>query len=387
MSKLKAGPGEPRYRQLEKAIIARLRDGSLSPGERLESPEELAKVLDGSASTVRLALQNLASQGILIRVPRRGTMVSQDALRMLQPENTIEPSVNGKNFGLLVPDIRIHEYASIAGAILEVTHATGTNVTVFSTEDDRERYDSSIRRCLESRFNGLVIVPPLYTPLRLETLTILEQAKVPVVTVWRPIDVMGWPVVRSDPTDGLFQTTSHLVSMRCKHIAMMSFQAPEHDLTRMASILGYERALAAGQLQFNPDNVFTAPNITTLSRHMTGREQSMFDELVEWLRQRPEIDGIASQHDLLAGMAVKALAKLGRPVPGDVMVTGVGGYHAISAWLGGQSLATYDLDYNEFGRRICSILDRIAEGHVFPRGHHEVVKGRFVPGDSATRTA
>lgn len=386
MSRLTAAPSEPLYRALEQVILQKVRDGSLPPGSRLDSPEKLARELDSSPSTVRLALQSLALRKILVRIPRRGTVVSKDALKVLEREHEQEPSMTTatRNFGLLVPDIRIPEYAALAGAVLDVAHETETNISVFSTEDDNERYDSSIRRCIQSRFSGLIMVPPLYSQLPLSTLSTLEQSKMPVVTCWRGVEVMGWPVVRTDPADTMSTTTTHLIQSGCRQIAFLAFDAAPHDFNRLSGMHGFTRTLNLHGLQYSDDMVFSSPTIVTLSADMTSNEQSIMNRLVDWLKLRPQIDGLACQHDVLAIMATRALRMLGRRVPDDVMVTGVGNNTAY-ATLASKPLTTYDSDIAAFGRKLCELLDQLLNGQVFPRNSHFVIPGRLVVRESTIR--
>jgi len=179
-----SNPSSPRYQLLKDEIIERIRSGSLALGARMEPPEELANQLDASPSTVRLTYQNLASQGILVRIPRRGTMVSQEALRIIGGARSTKKE---NQLALLVPDVRLPEYAALAGACLDVVEEYKKEVAVYSTDDDRDRYDTFIRRCIAQKCDGLILVPPLYSQLKPQTLGAIEEAQMPVVSCWRPI--------------------------------------------------------------------------------------------------------------------------------------------------------------------------------------------------------
>jgi DNA-binding LacI/PurR family transcriptional regulator len=71
--------GEHLYRQVAQSIGQQIRTGKLKPGERLPSMDDLAEVYGVTKITVRRALLELKSEGLLYTRPAQGTYVA-DAL-------------------------------------------------------------------------------------------------------------------------------------------------------------------------------------------------------------------------------------------------------------------------------------------------------------------
>jgi GntR family transcriptional regulator len=66
---------QPLYAQIKDSILAQLRSGQLSEGQLLAPEVDLARRFGVSRPTVRQAILELVAEGIVTRVPGRGTVV------------------------------------------------------------------------------------------------------------------------------------------------------------------------------------------------------------------------------------------------------------------------------------------------------------------------
>jgi GntR family transcriptional regulator len=66
---------QPLYWQVEHDLRERITGGIWAPGDRIPSEQELGELYGASRITIRQALGNLASEGLLSREPGRGTFV------------------------------------------------------------------------------------------------------------------------------------------------------------------------------------------------------------------------------------------------------------------------------------------------------------------------
>lgn len=67
----------PLYLQLKNTLLTRIDNGELLPGERLESERYLAEKYGVNRQTVRSAVNVLIEDGVLVKVPNKGTYVAK----------------------------------------------------------------------------------------------------------------------------------------------------------------------------------------------------------------------------------------------------------------------------------------------------------------------
>lgn len=75
MAAIKAESPTPKYRQLADLLRQRIDEGDLSPGDRIPSESQLGDTYSLSRITIRQALADLERDGLLERVPGKGTFV------------------------------------------------------------------------------------------------------------------------------------------------------------------------------------------------------------------------------------------------------------------------------------------------------------------------
>ncbi|MFA5354990.1 MAG: GntR family transcriptional regulator, partial [Thermodesulfovibrionales bacterium] len=67
---------EKLYIQLTKIIQGEISSGRLKPGQKIPTEEELCRQYEVSKITVRQAINNLASDGLIVKVQGKGTFVA-----------------------------------------------------------------------------------------------------------------------------------------------------------------------------------------------------------------------------------------------------------------------------------------------------------------------
>src|SRR3954447_24012491 len=75
----------PLYAQLEQILHTRITRGEWLPGQRIPSENELNRIYGLSRMTVRGVLTKLVGDGLLVRVPGKGTYVATPKINAVSP--------------------------------------------------------------------------------------------------------------------------------------------------------------------------------------------------------------------------------------------------------------------------------------------------------------
>lgn len=129
---IRNGSAVPKYQQLVEILRGRVRRGELVAGDRLPSEARLCEDFGVSRITVRQALAELERDGLLDRVPGRGTFVRQ-------PDNRVErlPRLSGFGENLAALGLRASysteraEEAKVSAEIADRLRGSGSRAFVI----------------------------------------------------------------------------------------------------------------------------------------------------------------------------------------------------------------------------------------------------------------
>ncbi|MCQ4160800.1 GntR family transcriptional regulator [Roseomonas sp. GC11] len=123
---------ERAYRRLRDAIV----DGSLPGGERL-SERSLAQSLGISAQPVREALRRLEAEGMVVTLPRRGTLVAEFGPERLAEMGLIRVALEGSAAALAARRAGAADIARLRARLLAMRAATEAgNITALAEANE-----------------------------------------------------------------------------------------------------------------------------------------------------------------------------------------------------------------------------------------------------------
>jgi len=210
-TKKAAGASLPRYEQVKRQLRQEIESGVLAPGQLLPSQAELTAKYGVSDITIRRALQDLASNGILQRVTGVGTFVREVkiaprvTLMLLGFDDLERWSPRSKIFGALMAG---------AGEIAWESWSMFSIVRMRDTDAARAFVADQIK---QGRADGFLIKSRDGEALR----DLLPSIPVPYVTVRTAPGSGDTPCVVGDEFGEAQQLTQHLIERGYKRIGFI----------------------------------------------------------------------------------------------------------------------------------------------------------------------
>jgi DNA-binding LacI/PurR family transcriptional regulator len=339
------------HNQLRELIVA----GRWQGGTRIPSENQLTNHFNISRSTVRLALQRAELEGLVERIPGKGTFVAYVSHR--ESQNRLIAFVtcgfDSENHLLL-----------LNGAEDEVK--TNGHRIVFSNAQTRQEETQILKRVREDNVAGLLLWPNASTSrMRLENAQRYQQVEVPIVLMDRQIHGFDCDCVTSDNYGGARALMEHLVELGHQHVVFLT-----HYETELLTVM--ERFRAYREVLHETGRPVADPWLIGQPGHEIGASytfRSTFDVNSPVLQQirnlvlsaRIQPTAIFALNDYLAVLAMQAMRSLNLPVPDAISIAGfddidIAGHLQVP-------LTTVAQDSFTIGKRAAQLLIERLEGY------------------------
>ncbi|MCL6431334.1 MAG: GntR family transcriptional regulator [Anaerolineae bacterium] len=309
---------EPLYQQVVGYLKQRLADGTYPPSSAMPSEMELMSLLGVSRPTVRHALQLLIAEGLIERIPGRGTFARA-------PERRANNRHSG-TVGLLVPEMRDYFMMRIVNGAEHTMAQRDYHPLLASSGNEIGLEQRHLREMWEGGKVDGFLVMAADSPQPHRTLSELAAAGVPVVLVDRYFDELDVPFVVSDDVRGGYLLTRHLLQLGHRRIGFVT--RPNLYVSSVAGRLrGYRQALEEAGLPFDQNLVFQGL-LPFLS------EVQVLDDMVprlalferqairEFLSRADRPSAILACNDIIAVQVMETCREMGLAIPGDVALVG-----------------------------------------------------------------
>ena len=223
------------YNQMKKDI----ENGTYLPGEKLPAEGDLCKRFGISAITVKKAFGMLVEEGLVRRVPGRGTFVTE-AEREAQPQRTA-PARNTHLIGMILEHVASPFGLDMLYAIDQLLTARGYRLCVRYSYLDRDRETEEINFLLSLGVAGLIIMPCHGDHYSTAILRLIVD-EFPVVLVDKRLEGIPVSSVRTDNEDAIMCLVEHLRERGCRNIGLLSIDASGTS-SLMERIAGFHRGM------------------------------------------------------------------------------------------------------------------------------------------------
>lgn len=279
---------------------------TLKPHDRLPSRTVLSETYQAARTTIERAISELIGEGLLYARDGSGTYVAEAAGGRAatggRPDRT---------WGLLIPDIAHYIYPGIVRGVSDVATECDVNLMICNTDNDYEKQTKHLKKLIDSRVDGVIVIPAISGTVDLTPFYELREAGIPLVFCHRMAEGIPAPRVISNNFYAGYIATRHLIASGCESIAYISRPVYSASSERYQ---GYVCALTESNRPVREQWVMFEPTFET--------EGEGYASALRMLRGTERPDGIFCFNDGIAKGAYDAVRDSGLEVGTDVRVVG-----------------------------------------------------------------
>ena len=332
----------PKHERLRRYFVTEMIAGRLKAGQRLPSEPQLARGLHVAKMTVRQAMDSLAGDGLIRRVPGSGTFVADNARRKLKPGLDLFALVVPQTHGGFYPSL----LAGFEGAASEVHHQT----VICATDNEVPRQAEIVLQLIDKQVGGVAFVPASdpFTPTY--QIRQLQQQGIPVVLCHRVVVGITAPLLAVPFHEKGRLAGKALADHGHRHVAMIGY----HPTPSTKSVYkGFLEGLRGGGGE-SVELVFTGGS------SVTAKEELVWATLQQVFAGAAPPTAIFTTFDPLAKMIYFLMPRLGLRVPEDVSLVAFGDTCRTGAFV--QRLTSVVVDEIAAGRQAALWLHEMRSG-------------------------
>jgi GntR family transcriptional regulator, arabinose operon transcriptional repressor len=304
----------PLYHQILNWIREQILSGQWKGGMRLPTENELIAGLGVSRVTVRQALGAAVEENLLVRVPGRGTYVTEKA-SVASPRKFI---------GFVVPTLTNSFNMKPLLGVESVIKQAGYHLIFSTSEGSLEKENLSLRQL---DFEGVVgfIVSPVYDESPDRYLYQLVMRARPVVQIDRRVEALAADMVSVDHYGGGYAITRHLIDQGYTDILYFGRQ-PLELFSISERFRAYQDALKHAGLPQRPPYLIrddmSETNYASIPEIVRQPDHPKIAGLIQWCVEGNLPQAIVAMNDLHALLILEAARYAGLRVPEDIAIVG-----------------------------------------------------------------
>ena len=209
--------------------------------------------------------------------------------------------------GLIVPNLKIPFFASVAYSIERVASIHDYNIILCNSDWKRERETILLQNLIARQVDGLICISAGMSVAQIEPMVNLGT---PVVTFERKLIDSALDAVSIDNYNGAYVATKHLLDLGHRRIAAVTGRA--NSIVSEERLNGYFDALLDAGLEPKPHYVFPGDYLPD-----TGAQAAL---KILLLPKKPT--AVFAFNDLMAMGVLRVLIEQGLLVPDDIAVMG-----------------------------------------------------------------
>lgn len=369
--------GDTLYRQIYDRLMEDIANGAYADGRQLPTELEVAKQFFVSRITSKKALSQLAEDGVIVRIPGRGSFVKKDchiptlqaAREQSAPVIALVMGGYGSSFGL-----------DIVNGAVDMAEELNMHLILKNTCNDQKREAKILKSLMASNVAG-IIVQPAHGELYNEVLLSAVYSKYPIVMIDRSMAGIDVPFVGVDNVKLGRQAVTKLIGCGHRNIALLALE-DDHSSSLKERMQGFLEAFADSRLAVKRDlwltRISDCAKIKGLGAMDAGVHESYVDAIAAHLKRHPEITAIFGTEYSAAKAAWDAARRIGMKVPEDISIVS---FDFDSSYLGLHLLSHVKQPQSGIGSCAVRVMGDILGGKA-PESRFFLLEGEWVEGDS-----
>ncbi len=344
---------EPFHQQLLNQIRDQIISEEILNGEKLPSENNMKNTLNISRSTIRQALQNAESEGLIQRIPGKGSFVNY------------YKNEESQHIGFLLTHFQDESQRQMLLGAEQIIREKNYRL-IFSTSGEIPERENLIEKFCNEGIKGLLLWPGYFPYISPSYFKALQQRSIPFVLMDRPLPDIESDLVTCENLNGGYIATKHLIDLNHKKIAYIS--RPILDLKPIYDrFMGYSRAMKKSNLKI-PEPLLIGEKGRELSiNDIYDKSPEMNNEtnqIKKILKAPDRPTAIFAMNDLMAFRIMLAAQDLGMEIPGDLSIIGFDGGDLSN--LTPVPLTSIKQDSISIGKKAASILIERMKGYKGP---------------------
>jgi DNA-binding LacI/PurR family transcriptional regulator len=305
---------QPLYLQIYQYLTEEIAALRLLPGNRIPSEKELAARFKVSRITSKSALDMLAREGLIERVPGKGSfVVERGAGRAALPAPERR---SGKLLGLVIPDMDDAFGTMLTYGIEERCRELGYHLLLHRSRDLLELEQETIERLLETGIAGILVLPvhgEHYNPVILR----LVLDRFPLVFVDRHLRGLAASSIGTDNVAAARRGSDFLIGLGHRSIGFIS-STTENTSTIEDRLDGFVLSYADHGLTIDSDLWVTDLTSKVRNSRATDSAEQDVQRVQAHLASHPAISAVFAVEYMVAQIVREAARRLGRRIPEDL---------------------------------------------------------------------
>lgn len=307
------------YNRVRNVILKIIIEKNIKPNELLPSEGDIAKLCGVSKMTSKLALNSLVDEGIVYRIPRRGSFlndVDTNIIRCIIDNNNISNNNDHSKFiALVIPSLDSYTSDIVRSIEKEAKYKNFNVVIKFSNDNSETEQQVLLEISKIAEIKGVILFPNNSNICGVELLN-FKLKNYPIVIIDRVFKEVMFDSISHDHFEGAKDAVNYLIDRGHSEIGFISWGI-SNITSREDRYKGYISAMMANSYLIKNEYIhFLEKNITE-------------DELSQYLIRNKNITAVFCGDDYIAANIYYAAINLKRNVPKDLSIIGFSGNHIL----------------------------------------------------------